>query len=108
MSMHPHRHPFRLSLRTLLILVAGLSVGLGVWTRSKSRAFVDVQTHVAANGLVVSPSALPTFPFVVPVVTGASFSPQSIGYTGLYRRQYYFWMFGLIVKLPYESDAASL
>lgn len=96
------------SVRTLLIVTTLLCAYGACWGPTKTRGVADVQRKTGGVGphpfapLIVSTDYLQ----VVELAPGEPLLYPGYGPVKYLRcRQYYFWFFGLMVKLPYERSA---
>ena len=101
----PKRWRPKFSLRTLVILVTLVCCYAACWGPTKTRGGRDVEKHTYAYAWTRLPrrpvgrrDQEPVLPFIVRSTELGIFTKQRE------RREYYFWFFGYVVKLPYERE----
>ena len=117
----PKRWRPRFSVRTLVILVTLVCCYAACWGPTRTQGVTDVRTHIYGppfppdvhTNIDGFPLPSPLY-FNRPYGTGTPHVPLVIGWEERGRatrswgskghRQYYFWFFGYVVKLPYERD----
>jgi len=77
------------SLSKMVIMVSLVCCYVACWGPTKTRGVFDVHYHVGPSWLT-EPSV--SLPLVIRIVRGSS------------HRDYYFWFFGYVAKLPYERE----
>jgi len=102
-KVKPSRWKF--SIRTLALLVALLCGYLACWGPTTKWGIEDVSNHADRTEPVawgyMAPSVYRDASVAAPLVVGAT--GLATKWDGTYRRRYYFWFFGYVVKLPYEQ-----
>jgi hypothetical protein len=96
------------SVRTLVIVVTLVCCYAACWGPTKRRGVEDVQRHVVEqsysgrdvmiNRTVLYPLILQTEEPGIVATMGGIFSTEP------YTRCYYFWFFGYVAKLPWETE----
>jgi hypothetical protein len=99
----PRKRPkLRFSLRTLAILVTLACLYLGCWIPTSTYGVRDVQKQVALETTLKTKVPVPKAPLILEVSTSSAYvfsgTPSSV-----VTRDYYFWFFGWVAKLPYLS-----
>jgi hypothetical protein len=93
----------RFSVRTLAIFVTLVCVYFAAWEATKTSGVIDILPSAPSHENLISP---------IPLVLSRDVNGErnywrdSNTYVsqGYVRRQYFIWLFGPIIKLPYESE----
>lgn len=99
--------PPRFSLRSLLLLTAIVAAYLGCWTPTKTRGVRDVERRF--NESQVTRIAMQTeayLPLIIALDDSVAVyvDPRSNDALVIAHRNYYFWFFGFVAKLPFERE----
>ena len=97
---NPKRWRHKFSVRTLVILVTLVCCYAACWGPTKSRGLTDVENHVywggqspRGQGRLYGANTSASLPLII----GTDESGENT-------RGYYFWLFGLVLKLPFEHS----
>lgn len=92
----------RFSVRTFLILLTLLCAYAACWLPTKTQGVEDIGNHLGFRGYASEAFA----PLVVSCneLKAVGLKPNAVEVGYRYQRHYYFWFFGYVAKLPYESQ----
>ena len=94
-----NRRWFRFRLRTLFILLTVVCLYFACWLPTKTRGVADVRKHFGGAPVPKVPLVLTTRMFEV---RNQPPKPRQL----IMETQYYFWFFGLVVKVPITTEQA--
>ena len=105
----PKRWRPRFSVRTLPIVVTLVSVYFGCWVPTRSRGVADAVRYALRPGEVRVSGMPSTGVLYIPEGNAAATLPllvvfDKIDFGVIVRRRYYFWFFGYVAKLPFETS----
>jgi hypothetical protein len=93
-----------LSLRLVLVLITLFCAALACWRATKKYGIQDVHTYVSKRGIGMDASS--DFPLIVGVseIDGPAVVRTIPQRNAVITRRYYIWLFGPVLRLPYERD----